>query len=121
MDHVEFENLVRNAILTLPKEFQDILDNVAVTIDDEPTQIQLSKLHVKGNMTLFGLYEGIPKTRRGSNYSLVLPDKITILKRPIERFGWSQEQIVQHVRDVVLHEIGHHFGLSDREIRRAGK
>lgn len=117
----EFETLVRNAILTLPKQFQDILDNVAVTIEDEPTEAQLSKLHVKGNMTLFGLYEGVPKTRRGSNYSLVLPDKITIFKKPIERFFWNEEQMAEHVRDVVLHEIGHHFGLSDLEIRKAGK
>lgn len=116
-----FEQLVRNAIATLPGEFKRVLDNVEVTIEDEPTEVQLSKLHVKGNMTLFGLYEGVPKTRRGSNYSLVLPDKITIFKNPIERFFWNEEQMAEHVRDVVLHEIGHHFGLSDLEIRKAGK
>ncbi len=121
MPREEFEKLVRSAILTLPKEFRDILDNVAVTIEDDPTPLQLGKLHVQGNMMLFGLYEGVPKTRRGSNYSMVLPDKITIFQGPIERFGWNEEQIARHVRDVVLHEIGHHFGLSDLEIRKAGK
>lgn len=117
----EFEVLVRDAILKLPDEFKKVLDNVAVTIEQEPNYWQMRKLHLRGNMTLFGLYEGVPKTRRGSNYSLVLPDKITIFQGPIERFGWDHEQMAQHVRDVVLHEIGHHFGLSDAQIRKAGK
>jgi predicted Zn-dependent protease with MMP-like domain len=77
---------------------------------------------VRGNTTLFGLYEGVPTTKRGSSYSMVLPDKITIFKMPIERyFGDDPEKMHDHVRDVVLHEIGHYFGLSDKEIRRAGK
>lgn len=117
----EFENLVRTVIVTLPKEFKKVMNNVALVIEDTPTPMQLRKLSIRGNMTLFGLYEGIPKTKRSGNYSLVLPDKITIFQGPIERFGWGEKEIANHVRDVVLHEIGHHFGLSDREIRKAGK
>lgn len=121
MQRSDFEQLVRDAITTLPGEFKKVLDNVEVTIEDAPTKQQLQRLHMRGNMTLFGLYEGVPKTKRGSNYSLVLPDKITIFQSPIEQYYINEEQMAKHVRDVVLHEIGHHFGLSDREIRKAGK
>jgi len=121
MTREEFEVLVKKAIGTLPDEFKRVLNNVAVTIEDEPSPLELSRLHVRGAMTLFGLYQGVPQTKRGSNYSFVLPDKITIFQGPIEHFGWNEEQIKEHVRDVVLHEIGHHFGLSDKEIQKAGK
>lgn len=121
MENDAFAILVREAVQTLPTEFRSVLDNIEITIEDEPNAMQLRKLHIKNHQTLFGLYEGVPKTRRGSSYGMVLPDKITIFKNPIVGYGWDEEQMREHVRDVVLHEIGHHFGLSDLEIRRAGK
>ncbi|MEN9407667.1 MAG: hypothetical protein RLZZ455_883 [Candidatus Parcubacteria bacterium] len=121
MENEAFEMLVRDAVLTLPIEFRQILENVEITIEDMPSSFQSRKLHLKNNQILFGLYEGVPKTKRGSSYGMVLPDKITIFKNPITSYGWSDAEMREHVRDVVLHEIGHHFGLSDREIRRAGK
>jgi predicted Zn-dependent protease with MMP-like domain len=69
---------------------------------------------------LFGLYEGIPLTERTSNYGLVLPDKITIFRQPIEARSWTDEQVRRIVRRTVLHELAHHFGISDERLRELG-
>ncbi len=121
MDDAEFAKLVAEAIDDIPSEFRDVLNNVDVTIADVPTHEQRRKLRLHNGMLLLGLYEGIPQTKRGSNYSFVLPDKITIFKKPIEYFFRTPEAIKAHVRLTVLHEIGHHFGLSDDAMRKIGK
>lgn len=113
-----FEQMVSEALAQLPKEFQEKLHNVAVTIEDEPSWEQIRKMRLQRNMTLFGLYEGIPQTKRGSNYTMVLPDKITIFQKPIEDYYQTPEEIKHQVRSTVLHEIGHHFGMSDKQLRK---
>ncbi len=115
-----FEELVVEALENLPKEFADKLSNVDVVIEDEPTPLQHRKMNLRPNMTLFGLYEGIPQLRRGGNYGvgMVIPDKITIFQKPIEAWSRSDEEIKERVRRTVLHEIGHHFGLSDLELKK---
>jgi predicted Zn-dependent protease with MMP-like domain len=79
---------------------------------------QRMKIRLRPHALLFGLYEGIPKTRRGNNYSLVLPDKITIFKRPLEAVARDEAHLVELVKNTVWHEVAHHFGLSDEEIHR---
>lgn len=115
MKREEFEKLVKEGIGAIPKKFRKKLDNVAIVIEDEPTYEQLRKSRVPVGFTLFGLYEGVPQTRRG-NYGMVLPDKITIFQKPIERCASSDSAICKIVKNTVWHEIAHHFGFGERKI-----
>lgn len=95
-----------------------MLDNVEIVVEDEPTTEQLGS-H-EGGDELFGLYEGTPLTARGSDYSLVLPDKITIFRRPIERACSTPEEMADEVRVTVIHELAHHFGIEEDRIADLG-
>jgi predicted Zn-dependent protease with MMP-like domain len=117
MDEERFRELVSEAIDSLPLEFGKRLNNVAVVVEDLPTLQQLQKIKLPSWVLLFGLYEGVPQTKRGS-YSGVLPDKITIFKNSIEKVARSDKEIKAQVRATVIHEIGHHFGLSEEDLRR---
>jgi predicted Zn-dependent protease with MMP-like domain len=119
MDDARFKELVSEALDSLPKEFAEKLSNVSVTVDNFPTPYQVAKARLGPNMLLFGLYEGVPQTKRGVYYSSI-PDKITIFKYAIEMVAHTEEQIKERVRQTVIHEIGHHFGLSDAELRKRG-
>ena len=115
MSDEEFERLVGEALDSLPKEFAKKLNNVGVTFENWPSPMQIAKLRLNRRSLLFGLYEGIPLIKR-SNYSGVLPDKITIFKHPILMVSRNPEDVRKRVRRTVMHEIGHHFGLSDEEM-----
>lgn len=117
MDEPQFQKLVEEALDSLPKEFAQKLDNVAVTFQDFPTLYQIQKSKLKPYSLLFGLYEGVPQTKRGVYYSAV-PDKITIFKNAIESVSRTDEEIKERVRQTVIHEIGHHFGLSDADMKK---
>lgn len=114
----EFKELVLAAVKELPEEFRTKLDNVAIVVEDAPSPLQLFKLRLPPWASLFGLYEGIPRTKRGAGYSFVLPDKITIFQRPIELFYRTPARVKQKVRETVRHEIAHHFGMNEYQIRR---
>lgn len=114
-----FEDLVRQALDTLPGEFYERLQNVDVVVEDAPTAEQLRTGRVEEGDTLLGLYEGVPLTAR-ENYGFVLPDKITIFKRPIEEMCESPDEVVDEVRVTVMHEIAHHFGMDDHELYDLG-
>lgn len=120
MERVEFEQLVFEALDSLPADIRAMLDNVEVTVAGWPSPAVLKSTGLKPGQLLFGLYQGVPKTRRGSHYGLVLPDKITIFQGPIERVCRSPEAIRARVRRTVLHELAHHFGLSDQRLREIG-
>ena len=112
----QFKELVTDALSELPQQFSSKLENVVIVIEDFPAPSQLNKLGLTSPYQLFGLYEGIPKTRRTGNYALVAPDKITIFYQPIIRFFNITEDIKNQVKKTVMHEIGHHFGLSEDEL-----
>lgn len=117
----EFNSLVEEALDTLPAEYSAFMENVEVVVEIWPNTQDLLDGHVRRGHTLLGLYRGIPRTKR-TNYHAVLPDKISIFAGPIvAAYGDDPGVVKRGVRDTVLHEIGHHFGLSDEEIRRAGK
>ena len=108
MDETEFEEVVRAAIDTLPPDLSGVMSNVAIVVEDEPPP----------GMPLLGLYEGVPLTSRSSGYSGVPPDKITIYRLPLERlYGQDPALLREQIRRVVLHEIAHHFGISDDRLR----
>lgn len=112
----EFENLVDKALADLPKFFKEKLENVEVVIENWPHPT-LSR-----GRLLLGLYQGVPKTRRGGGYTMVLPDKITIYMGPIAMVSRGDPQIIKKVViDTVQHEIAHHFGISDARLRQLQK
>ena len=118
MDHKEFEKIVKEGIKAIPKRFLEKLDNIDIVIEDEPNSWQLRKLKTRKGFLIFGLYEGVPKTKRGS-YGMVLPDKITIFKKPIEKIAQTEKEIREIVKNTIWHEIAHHFGFSEEGVRRA--
>ena len=120
MDRQRFEQLVAKAVDSLPEEFHTRLENVDVVVEDQPTPQQLEELGEERGETLLGLYEGVPLTKRSRYYGMVVPDKITIFQKPIESQCRNDARIIAEVRRVVLHEIAHHFGISDARLRQLG-
>lgn len=118
MDRESFESIVARAVQALPDEFQTRLENVDIVVEDSPTARQLHFAGLRHGETLLGLYEGVPQTQRGSNYGLVLPDKITVFRVPIETGCRNDDEIRQAIEDVVKHEIAHHFGISDERLEQ---
>jgi predicted Zn-dependent protease with MMP-like domain len=117
MDKMEFEKLVAEAIDELPQKIRDKMDNVAVVVEDWPSQQQLRRGNTPVGHLLFGLYEGVPRTKRGPSYTMVLPDKITIFQKSIEAVARTPAAIKAQVRETVWHEIAHHFGFSEAAVR----
>lgn len=115
----EFESLVGEALAGLPAQIRGKLDNVAVTIEQSPSSEQLKKGGTTAGSILLGLYEGVPQTKRGAGYNLVLPDKISIFQQSIETVAQRDPgQIRELVKNTVWHEIAHHFGLDESGVRR---
>jgi len=104
---VDFEQVIRETLDSLPDDLRRNLSNVEIVVEDEPPPGE----------HLLGLYQGVPLTRRGINYSGALPDKITIYRAPLERlYGHDEHQLLAQIRRVVLHEVAHHFGISDERL-----
>jgi predicted Zn-dependent protease with MMP-like domain len=121
MDEARFEELVDEAINSLPEELQERLDNVDIVIADVPNKTQQSRADRSRGEILLGLYEGVPLTERTSNYSFVMPDKISIFKKNIEAMCHDDKETVEEIRRVVLHEIAHHFGIDDDRLEEMGR
>lgn len=121
MDRERFEWLVARAVESLPEEFRTKLENVDVVVEAWPTQDQMAKAGLGRGQTLLGLYQGVPQTRRGRQYGLVAPDKITIFQRPIEARCRFEAEIIAEIQRVVRHEIAHHFGIGDARLRQLEK
>lgn len=117
-EQLAFERLIDRAIRELPADVLEALDNIAIVVEDEPTERHLKTAGLDQGDSLYGLYEGVPLTQRGSYYSMVLPDKITIFRGPIERDCRSYGEMKQLVKDVVRHELAHYFGFSDETLAK---
>jgi predicted Zn-dependent protease with MMP-like domain len=115
----EFEGVVEETIKDLPAEFRKRLENVDVLVEIWPTLEDMQSIRAHPGSILFGLYRGIPQTKRGLYYSGVLPDKITIFAGPILSLAGNLEDAKTQIKKTVLHEIGHHFGMSEEDIRQA--
>jgi predicted Zn-dependent protease with MMP-like domain len=104
-----FDEMVSEALDGIPRPLGRLMRNVAVTVD-----------HDGGPRGLLGLYQGVPLTRRTSNYSLAMPDRITIYRKAICRICTSEDEVVKQVRKTVVHEVGHHFGITDARLHELG-
>ena len=122
MDSEAFESLVDEALDSLPQEFLDRLENVEVEVEEWPDGEDLLDvgLAAGAKYALLGLYHGIPQTKRGLYY-MALPDRISIYKGPIERVaGNDPARVKEQVRRTVIHEIAHHYGISDERLQELG-
>jgi predicted Zn-dependent protease with MMP-like domain len=112
----EFEALVEQALDGLPEEYAALLDNVAVMVEEEPDPEDMEELGLDPEVDeLFGLYQGVPLTERDSFYS-AMPDRVEIYRGPILRSCDSRRQVIREVRDTVIHELGHHFGMEEEDM-----
>jgi predicted Zn-dependent protease with MMP-like domain len=112
----DFEELVVIALRRLPKFFKKKMQNVDVVVEDRASRDLLSEIGLKSPFELLGLYQGVPLDRRGFYYGNVLPDKITLFQIPIESMCQTKEEAEEKVREVVIHEVGHYFGLDDERL-----
>jgi predicted Zn-dependent protease with MMP-like domain len=102
-----FRAAIEKALASLPPELRDAMSNVEILVEEESPRGE----------RILGLYEGVPLTKRGIGYSGALPDKITIFRRPLERlYGQEPARLDERIRHTVLHEVAHHFGISDERL-----
>ncbi len=122
IDQPEFEAIAHEEFDKLPPAFRERLDNVHIVVEDVDTRARRRRAGVYRDSMLLGLYEGVPLSRRGAYYGVypVVPDRITLFQRNIELTVDSLEELRQRTREVMVHEIAHHFGMSEKEIRAAG-
>lgn len=116
MDTQKFEGLVNKAYEKIPERFKQKMENVEIIVEDFPAPEDLEQLRIRGEKLLLGFYRGTPLPKRSVWQVARLPDKIVIFQRNIERMCRSEKEIEERVYEVLLHEIGHYFGLSDKEI-----
>ena len=112
IDQKEFDDIAEKALQSIPKSFRDKLENVQIVMSDSAPKNS-------GGM-LPGLYQGVPLKNRGIFYGGALPDKITLYKDNIESICSNTEELKIRIKEVIIHEIGHHFGMNEKEIREAG-
>lgn len=117
----EFERFVADGLDTLPERYQKNLNNVAIVVEDYPSQDQIKKQNLRPGHVLLGLYEGIPLTSRGNNYSGVLPDKITLFKIAIESMTNTRAELIEQIKHTLWHEVAHYYGLDHIEIEKRDK
>ena len=111
----EFDHLVEEALSNLPRRFAELLDNIAVIVEEEPSDEDLELLEDDHN-ELLGIYRGVARTHRTHDMLPMLPDQIAIFRGPLLRVARTRRQAIHEIRDTVTHELGHYFGLGDDEM-----
>ena len=111
MSRERFEELVSDALDTVPEELAGLVDNVVVLVEDEPPE---------DDPDLLGYYDGTPLTERDSRYAGVVPDRIMVFRNPILEMCETEAEVVEEVRITVVHEIAHHFGIDDNRLHQLG-
>ncbi len=119
MTREEFEQLVQEVVAGLPPEFRERMGELAVLVKDEPDREELRSVRMRTG-TLYGLFHGIPLPNSGILAARMMPDRIILYKNPLERDFRTREELAAQIRRTVLHEVGHFFGLSEKELRRLG-
>ena len=112
----QFEKLVADALVSIPRRFRDAMQNIAIVVEDEPSRELLREMDIRPPNTLLGLYAGTPLTERHWGYGNTLPDRILIFQGPHERAADDEEDLVTAIAETLIHEIGHYFGMSEEEI-----
>ena len=116
----EFARLVDEALASLPPEFQPYMENVSVEVRTQPDREMRESLNLEEDTLLLGLYQGVPLTKKSVTAPIEWPERVLIFQRSVEQVCRNREEIVAQVRRTVLHEVGHHFGLGETDLRRLG-
>jgi predicted Zn-dependent protease with MMP-like domain len=117
MNREEFERVVSRALDGLPDEIASRLENIAIVVEDEPTQQDLVDVGLDPETdTLFGIYHGLALPDRGGSYGNVLPDRIVIYRRPLLAVCQDRNELIRQIQDTVVHEVGHYFGLAEDDL-----
>jgi predicted Zn-dependent protease with MMP-like domain len=116
MTRARFERLVAEAITLIPARFRREMRNLALVVEDEPSQELLDEMEIEPPDTLYGLYQGTPLPERSWAFGNSLPDRITLFQRPIEDDCEDDDEIRAVIGETLIHEVGHYFGLSEEEI-----
>lgn len=117
MDRDRFERIAREELEGLPHRFRKLIQNVAIMVEDEPSGRPRGGTRSPRGGTLLGIYHGVPFGHRGPYYGNTAPDVIVLYQNAIEGLGGDEEKVRERVRLVLMHEIGHYFGLSEKELR----
>jgi len=117
--HRRFEDLVDEALATIPMPFAAALDEVAIVIDDEPTPDQLTNNEIERGETLYGLYEGVPRTDWGADW-IAEPNRIVLFRLPLEADFADPDDLADEVWVTVVHELAHHLGIDDDRLHALG-
>ena len=115
LDRSAFESIVRKTLEDLPAPFVPLLENVAVVVEEEPSPEDLDRLDMQPDDELLGLYHGVSLIDRGPSHT-GLPDRVVIYRGPILRVSETAAEVREQIRETVIHEIGHHFGMSDDDM-----
>jgi predicted Zn-dependent protease with MMP-like domain len=116
VDRAGFEQLVAEALATIPRRFRGAMKNIAIMVEDEPSPDLLREMEIEPPDTLFGLYQGTPLTERHWGHGNTLPDRILLFQGPHEREAEDEDDLVISIGETLIHEVGHYFGLSEEEI-----
>lgn len=116
----EFQEIMETSMESIPDAFKEKLDNIVFIIEDYPSNSDLSRLGMTDRRQLLGLYSGVPYTHRNTWYAGTMPDRIILFKKNIEALCGTKEDLSKKIKEVVIHEIAHYFGMTDKEIRKAG-
>ena len=116
MTRTRFEQLVNDAVASIPRRFRAAIHNVAIVVEDEPSAQLLAELDIEPPDTLLGLYQGTPLTERRWDYGNTLPDRVVLFQGPIERDSEDEDDVRVAIGETLIHELGHYFGLSEEEI-----
>ena len=120
MRRSDFEKLVLEALEQLPPQFRDALHNIDIQVRWRPTLAELRRARIRHGGSLFGMYVGVPLTKRSHGYTMTLPDRIMIYQQTHERYCRSEAEIVEQARQTLLHEIGHYLGIDEDRLRELG-
>jgi predicted Zn-dependent protease with MMP-like domain len=122
MEYAEFDSVVREVYSELPEVFRSTIDNVHIVVEDVPDERHRLRGGTARGSLLLGLYQGVPLTKRDTGYGMVptVPDVITMFKKNIESVCSNDTEVRALIRDVLIHEIGHYYGMSEAQIRKAG-
>jgi predicted Zn-dependent protease with MMP-like domain len=116
MTRARFEELVADAVRTIPRRFRQHMRNIAIVVEDEPDAALLDDMGIEPPDTLLGLYQGTPLTERAWDHGNALPDRVVLYQLPIEDASEDEDDVVVAIGETLIHEVGHYFGLSEEEL-----